>query len=158
MRYAKDTVVSVEKSRAEIEATLSRYGADCFGYLTSPAGAQVAFRAHHRMLRFVIPLPTRDAPEFKRTPVRKNWRSDDDAYRAWEQACRQRWRALSLAIKAKLEAVESGISTFEAEFLAHIVLPGGETVGSWLGPQIERAYATQQMPPPLALPGPDGAA
>ena len=42
--------------------------------------------------------------------------------------CRQRWRALNLAIKAKLEAVESGIVTFDQEFLAHIVGPSGQTV------------------------------
>jgi hypothetical protein len=31
-------------------------------------------------------------------------------------------------IKTKLEAVESGITEFEAEFYAHTVLPGGQTV------------------------------
>ena len=35
-----------------------------------------------------------------------------------DQACRQRWRALLLVIKAKLEAVTAGISTVETEFLA----------------------------------------
>jgi hypothetical protein len=49
----------------------------------------------------------------------------DGAYKAWKQAYHQRWRALALAIKA----VESGIATFEEEFLAHIALPNGSTVG-----------------------------
>ena len=44
---------------------------------------------------------------------------------AWEQVCRQRWRALLLIIRAKLEAVASGITTLENEFLANIVLPDG---------------------------------
>lgn len=33
-QYAKDTSVSVEKSRAEIETTLARYGAESFAYAT----------------------------------------------------------------------------------------------------------------------------
>lgn len=35
---------------------------------------------------------------------------------------RRRWRALLLGIKAKLEYVQSGIATFDEEFLAHIVI------------------------------------
>lgn len=50
------------------------------------------------------------------------------ATKEYEQAGRQRWRALALVIKAKLEAVGTGIVTFEEEFLAHIVLPSGRTV------------------------------
>ena len=72
----------------------------------------------------------------------------------WEQACRQRWRALLLIIRAKLEAVESGITTLESEFLANLVLPDGGTIdggtiGEWLAPQIAEAYGTGRMPPML---------
>lgn len=66
---------------------------------------------------------------------------------------RQRWRALALVIKAKLEAVEAGITEFEEEFLAHIVLPNGGTVGQFMLPQVATAYETGQMPP--LLPAPD---
>jgi hypothetical protein len=52
-------------------------------------------------------------------------------------ASREGWRALVLAIKAKLEAVEAGITTFETEFLAHIVLPDGRTVGEHAIPKLE---------------------
>lgn len=54
-----------------------------------------------------------------------------------------------LIIRAKLEAVESRITTFESEFLANLVLPEGGTVGDWLAPQIDEAYATGRMPPML---------
>lgn len=66
------------------------------------------------------------------TPTGRRTRSDDAAEKAWEQATRQRWRALHLVVKAKLEAVESGITVFDDEFLAHIVLPDGGTVGRWM--------------------------
>lgn len=46
--------------------------------------------------------------------------------------------------------MESGITTLESEFLANLVLPDGGTVGDWLAPQIEEAYATGRMPPMLA--------
>ena len=59
---------------------------------------------------------------------------------------RQRWRALALVIKAKLEAVEAGIVTFEEEFAMHMVLPNGQTVGEWVVPQINQAYELNQMP------------
>jgi len=48
--------------------------------------------------------------------------------------------------KAKLEAVEAGISVFDEEFLAHIVLPDGRTVGQFMTPQIEEVYAHGRMP------------
>jgi hypothetical protein len=54
-------------------------------------------------------------------------------------------------VKAKLEAVESGITTFEAEFLAHFGVPGGGTFGEWAIPQLEKASRTGKMPT-LALP------
>jgi hypothetical protein len=64
----------------------------------------------------------------------------------------QRWRALALVIKAKLEAVAAGITTVEQEFLAHIVLPDGHTtVGTWMAPQLAAAYDAGTMP--ALLPG-----
>ena len=51
-----------------------------------------------------------------------------------------------LVIKAKLEAVESGITTFENEFLANIVLPDGQIVSDFMLPQIEHCYITGKMP------------
>src|SRR4051794_9343207 len=122
-RYAESTSVSVENSRGEIERTLQRYGADSFAYGWEVGRAVVQFSHQGRHIRFVLPLPDKDSPEFTLTPSKKYSRSEADAFKAWEQACRQRWRALALAIKAKLEAVEAGITSFDDEFQAFIVLP-----------------------------------
>ncbi len=151
-RYARDTTVSAEKSRAEIEHTLVRYGADQFFYGWEQEQAVIGFRLCNRMIRFFLPMPNPNDKEFWRTPARREWRSDDAAHREWEKATRQRWRALLLVIKAKLEAVESNITTIEQEFMAHIVLPDGQTVGQFMAPQIETAYELGQMPSLLALP------
>ena len=155
-RYAENTSVPSERSKSEIERTLARYGASAFGYAIDSQRAVVQFQAHERFVRFVLPMPDPDDPEFLLTPTGRRTRSAAQALAAYEQATRQRWRALALAIKAKLEAVETGITTFENEFLAHILLPDGSTFGEWAAPEIERAYESGEMPGGLlALPAGD---
>lgn len=144
-RYAAQTEVPSDRSRSEIERTLARYGADQFLYGWREASAVVGFRMHGRMIRFVLPLPDRQSPEFTRTDRGKP-RSPTAAQSAYEQAVRQRWRALALVIKAKLEAVETGIAEFEDEFLSQIVLPDGQTVSQFMRPQIALAYERGDAP------------
>ncbi|MEM9074467.1 MAG: hypothetical protein AAGE52_38590, partial [Myxococcota bacterium] len=117
MRYAENTSVTVERSRAEIERILQRYGCREFAYRSTGELAQIAFKLNDRMIRFELHLPDPNSDEFTRTPSRRTKRNEAAAYKAWEQACRQRWRALMLVIKAKLEAVETGITSFDVEFL-----------------------------------------
>lgn len=145
MGYADKTTVSTEKSRAEIERTLRRYQADQFMYGWDADRAVIGFRMAGRQIRFLLPMPNKTDREFTHTPTGKK-RTEDAAYKEWEQACRQKWRALSLVIKAKLEAVESGIAIFEDEFMANIVLPNGRTVSEFMLPQIAAAYETGDMP------------
>ena len=145
MPYAENTSVPADKSRAEIERTLQRYGADQFMYGWDQASAAVGFRMEGRHVRFVLPLPDPKSDEFRKTPTGKA-RSQSQAQAEWERATRQRWRALALVVKAKLEAVESGITTFEDEFMAHILLPDGSTVGEQMRPRIEQAYKSGKMP------------
>ena len=147
-KYAVGTNVSSEISRLEIERTLIRYGATGFAYASAGDKAMIGFTLSGRQVRFILPLPSRD--DFALTPGRGIKRSESSQQDAWEQACRQRWRALHLVIKAKLEAVECGISIFEDEFMSNIVLPGGQTVGAFMRPQIERAYELGE--PPAMLP------
>lgn len=153
-RYAADTSVSQDKSRNEIEATLKRYGATSFMYASEEAAAMIGFRISDRMVKFVLPMPDPKAREFTHTPAKGMARSPAEAQKAWEQAGRQRWRALALVIKAKLEAVAAGITTIEDEFLAHTVLPDGSTVGQFMKPQIAVAYERGSMPTTLLLGGP----
>ena len=148
-RYAEKTSVASDRSRAEIEKTLVRYGADQFMYGWQEDKAIVGFRMSGRMIKFILPMPDRAAKEFTHTPNKNQRRSEDAIAQAFEQAIRQRWRALALVIKAKLEAVETEIVTFDNEFMAHIVLPDGQTVGQFMRPQIESAYETGDMPPLL---------
>lgn len=154
-RYAAKTSVPVERSRHEIESTLARYGAQQFMYGWDAVGALIAFvvepsPGQKRQVRFALPLPSRDERRF--THHSRGIRAAYAAEALWEQACRQRWRALLLVVKAKLEAVESGIATFEDEFLAYIMLPDGRTVGGWVGPQLDAAYDPDKGIMPASLP------
>jgi hypothetical protein len=153
-RYAEGTSVSVEKSRAEIEAILSRYGAEAFGYATELDRAMIQFQAKNRRIRFLLKLPAKTERRFTHSEARGALRTQETARAAWEQSCRQSWRALALVIKAKLEAVTAGISEFEDEFLSQIVLADGSTVGQYVRPQIEKHYR-EGGPRPMLLLGPD---
>lgn len=153
-RYAKETIVSADQSRLEIEKLLTRYGATAFMYAWEEKKARIQFRAKGRYIRFDLPLPDRYAQEFTHTAERQILRSFAASEKAFDQAVRSRWRALLLVIKAKMEAVEVGIVTFEDEFLAHTVLPDNSTAGEWMKPQIKLAYDRGEMP--LMLSGPKG--
>lgn len=146
--YAQNTNVSSELSRLEIERVLIKYGAENFAYATANGMSLICFTMHDRQVKFVLPLPKKE--EFSLTPTGRA-RTENSQYEAWEQACRQRWRALKLVIQAKLEAVECGISVFEDEFMSNIVLPGGQTVGDFMKPQIEEAYALGTLPKLLPI-------
>lgn len=149
-KYAADTSVSSDRSRNEIERTLQRYGATSFAYGWQDARAMIGFVAKDRRIQFVLPMPDRNDKAFTLTPTRRA-RTATQAQAAYEQAVRQRWRALALVIKAKLEAVEAGIVTFEDEFAMHMVLPDGSRAGDVVVRAIDAAYSTGVVPPLLAI-------
>lgn len=132
MSYAENTTVPVAKTRGEIEALVEKYGATRFasGWMDDTKAA-INFVAKGRLVRFVLPLPTRDdARVLAKKGLRYTWHSPtekqiDDKLAA-EQ--RRRWRCLLLAMKAKLEVVETGIETFEQAFLANIVTTDNMTI------------------------------
>ncbi len=131
-RYAQATKVPANQTRNEIETMLTKkHGATGFVYGSSSEMAMVAFEMHGWRIRFTLPLPTAK-------------RGVSDKQLAAET--RRRWRALGLVIKAKLEAVQSGIVAFEREFLAHIVVRGNETVGDQIIPGLAATLAQGELP------------
>lgn len=145
--YAEGTTVPPERSRMEIEQILRRYGADQFVAGWDTTRAVLGFTADGRQVRFFLPMPSvedmphRDGNNHTLTSAQRMKRLEGEE--------RRRWRALALAIKAKLEVVASGIAEFEDEFLAHIVMPDGRTVAEHVRPGIEDAYETGQVRMPL---------
>lgn len=141
MAYAATTNVSVSKTKGEIDGLLRKYRASGFGVFEEHSRAILVFEMAQRRIVFHLPFAA-----FTRTE-RGKVRTTDAATAAWEQACRSRWRALFLCIKA-------GIETFEESFLAHIQMPDGLRVADHVKPRIAQAYETQTMTP--LLPGPKG--
>src|SRR4051812_24660650 len=105
-KFAEDTKVSVEKTRAELETTLRRFGADAFGYMTDGSRAAIHFRLNGKSVKFILPLPDRNSKAFteytRGTHSTRYARTPEAAEAIWETACRSAWRALFLAVKAKL--------------------------------------------------------
>lgn len=129
-RYAADTKVPVSQSIAEIERTVKKYGGAQFGFGVAEDQAVVAFTKEGRQVRFYVPFGnTKDA--------------------AYPKRQRQRLRALLLVIKARLEAVESGVESFEDSFMANIVLPDGSLVSQHVKRELASAYESGRQPPSL---------
>jgi len=148
-RYAKDTTVSVDRTLEEIRSTIKRCGAVKLATFEHETHAGIAFEMKNRRVRFILPLPDKKAGMVKVNQSRATQYSQ----RTYDQAVRQRWRALLLCIKAKLESVEAGIESFDEAFMSQIVLPSGKTMGEWAVPQIEVAYENNVMPPLLSSGG-----
>lgn len=144
MSYAHKTEVPTARSREEIERTLKRYGATNFYYGSEMVRTIIGFRIDSRLIRLIVPIPSEQEilRSYKRTPTNKQIEA------CINQEIRRRWRALALIVKAKLEAVESGISTIEQEFLASIMLGDGKTVYDHLEPRLIESYAKGR---PVAL-------
>jgi hypothetical protein len=140
--YAKNTTVSEEKSRVEIETIIRKHAGReaAFSYGTGAGRAAIQFSAHGRNVRFELPLPTREeAMEKVRDGRAPNRPPTSAQIEVWiDDECRRRWRCLLLIVKAKFEAVElrmelassseEAAQAFDQEFLACIVGDSGQTV------------------------------
>lgn len=153
MSYATTTTVPVEKSQAEINRLVSRYGATGFGSYTESGRAMIVFQVRARRVMFVLDLPDPADRKFQFTPAHKFRLSPEKSRAAWEQACRSRWRALVLIVKAKLEAIEAGVSTFEDEFLPYFALPDGTRLRDKILPRLDECLTAAPLPPLLPAPG-----
>jgi hypothetical protein len=156
-RFAEGTPVPIEKSRAEIEGLVRRYGAEEFISGWKDDAAMVQFRAQGRFVKLFLKLPPKDDVRFTHHPKNPRHyharaRTAEQCVQAWEAEVRRLWRSLLLVIKSKLESVESGIETFEEAFLSWILLPDGSTVGRQVAPFIEQAYLEGRMPTAFQLP------
>jgi hypothetical protein len=164
-RFAENTEVSVERSRAELEGLLAKHGATQRAtYADDETGrAAVQFRMGDaktgRMVRLEVVVPRLESylpREGAFPPGWKGWspaKRTDWMSKRYEQGARTAWRRLLLVVKAKLEIIADGGSTFEREFLADILLPDGQTVHEALESKLEESYRTGGMPKLLLGPG-----
>lgn len=134
-RYAAGTSVPVGRSQGEIRDLVLSNGGD--GWMVGEDRregrtlAVVNFRLMGRVLRFRLELPDKPDPAEER----------------------RRWRALLLAIKAKITIAKEGIETVDEVFLANIVTPDGSTVGDRIVPDVQRMIETGDRSPLMLGPG-----
>lgn len=114
MAYATSTKVPVVQTQAEIGEMLRKAGATTYGTANEGDRGIVFFRLKDRMVRFT--LKTGGGAQGERT----------------------RWRTLLLVLKAKLEAIATGLVTLEDEFLAQTMTGDGKTVSEHVQPIIEK--------------------
>lgn len=124
-RFAERTTVPVAQTINEIAKAVARYRGEQFLYAVGEDRIVVGFTKEERQVRFQVEQGS-DAQDNRRLA-----------------------RAMLLVLKAKLEAVASGVSIFEDEFLANIVMPDGRLVAHHVRPCIATAYQTGEMPPLL---------
>lgn len=144
-KYATTTSVPVEKTKAEIEGLLRKYGASSYVSGWDERFAAIQFEMSDRRILIKMPQPDQKDKAFTHRIDGRSGRekpvSEAQATAAWEQACRSSWRSLRLLVQAMLEAVEAEIVTFEQIFLPFVVLPDGRTVHQAIETEVERAYA-----------------
>lgn len=130
MTYAKTTSIPAERTKADIEKLVRKYGAK--GFQAGWEGTQqwLSFIAHDRHIRFSLIVPDNNP-----------------------QVMRSKWRTLLLLVKAKLEAVDAKIATFEEAFIGDVVMPSGKTVYETARAGIALAYKDRD-PNVMLLGGP----
>jgi hypothetical protein len=132
-RFAERTRVPVAQSQTEVKTLLKIAGSDKIAVYEDTEKSAVAFRMKDRFYRITVPVRAK-----ARNPGQEERRS---------------WRLVLLLIKAKLEAVREGATTFEREFLADMVTPDGSTVSEWIAEPLRLAYESGRMPDQLLLGG-----
>ena len=148
-RYAERTTIDPMQTQAEIGKLVERHKATGFIAGWQGAQARVMFEMRGRRLRFSITLPPPDDRRF--TKSGHIHLSPQQSAGKYEQFKREQWRLLLLLIKSKLEAIQNGAAVFEEEMMPYTVMPNGQTVLEWLGPQLEDRLRNGTMPP--LLPG-----
>lgn len=172
-RYAQNTSVPMDRSRSEAEKTLMRYGATGFAYAWEQRdepyphpsdcpeckGTRVRssdsqqnvrcgrfpWNAPKQITRDVVTIAFKMGTRQVRLEVPMPHESEAGTKARAEADTRQRWRALVLVLKAKLEAVASGISTLEHEFLANMVMNDGRTIGQAILPRLSDAVSSGRL-------------
>lgn len=155
-RAFETTTVSTDKTKAEIRAMLLKYGADHFGIMEGHDRCLILFTCHARNVSIEVPMPVKKELSAWATGAARKKQQE-----AWAQEERRLWRATRMWIFGQLEAVKSGIKTFEAVFLADTLLSSGEKVFDFVeGTAGERVYAARpslSRADRAALPGGDEA-
>lgn len=151
-KYAQGTMISARRSIAELEDLIDRFSGGeptefSYGTVGGMAGIQFGLRGRRIRLRIILP----DLESFREVTLNQyasslRLRSDADTKNLWQREVDRLWRSMVDVVKAKLVAIDDGITTLEAEFLSGLVLPSGETVGERMAVDLDAVLRTGELP------------
>jgi len=149
--YASGTCVGEDRSRAELQFLLEKFGADQFGYVSdrSTSTAKIMFRYRCASFVFRLPLARPDDKAVRFTPNGR-LRVSGQVDKLIRDENRRRWRSLCLAIKAMLVGVQDGIFNFAEIFMPYMVWGDGRTTAETLLPVAESCLKGGAALPALA--------
>jgi len=156
MKYAEKTKVPIGRSKERIENLLIKSGIENFGYETNRKFAAIKFV--YEGLSYMVGIKLQDITneKFTHTSGGKLRKDKDSIFQGWMQEQKRLWRVLELVIKAKLELINEGGSSFEQEFLSGMLTRDGKPLILKLIPFIEQAKQTGQgLDLSKALPKPE---
>ncbi len=113
------TTVAVEKSQADIRRMLKSHGCESFEF----GEAEIDGQTWARLVRIKVPHKTPDPHELRKKAQRARTQERRLAIvsEAEEQEAKRIWRVIAWNLKARMEAVQEGVETFEEAFLAHLL-------------------------------------
>lgn len=129
-RFAKETSVSRNKTKDEIEKLLMSYGArTIFMNDTNEQNVLfVAWKIEGKSYKFELPLPAPDDKQFTHYESRSGRRSKEKAHALWEGAIRQYWRIGKNYIYMLMEMMEACGMEFHEAFAPLLALHNGSNV------------------------------
>jgi hypothetical protein len=152
--YAAGTKVPEMQTFHELKRVMLRYGAEQFGTYGTLEAEVVMFAFNGLTYRFTLPMPTCEADLVRiREAARQSKRAIPQGENAMQQERDRRMRALLAVIRAKLIAIDEGITTFEQEFLPHVVTGDGRTVAEATIPALAEGVRRGSIPKSLPIPG-----
>ena len=118
--YVRGASVTASASQDEIRSMLAGSGATGVRCTWEDGRAAIAFSSGACRFRIALALP-RGAGDPLQPPS-----SIGHGAKTAQEGARQRWRALSQLIRAKLDAVAAGIVTFDQEFQGYALASPGD--------------------------------
>ena len=132
MSLPYENATSGDKALAEIQKVLQRFGCSRFGVMQDWAGAKLAIQFEWRDRQIHIEASSRGYAEayLREHPwssrMKRTKREHEE--HAMHQASISVYSCLRDWIRGQLTAVETGLLSFEAAFLSHMLLPDGRPV------------------------------
>lgn len=137
-----------DRAIAELQKTLSKFGCQSFGTMTDmeKGCTIVQFKWRNRTVSLEASWKGYAQAWLTAHPYKPRTRGTRIAYetKALQQARISVCSVLRDWVKGQITAVECGIMSFEAAFIAHVLLPSGERV-------IDRVQNEKMLPPPQVV-------